>query len=274
MRRVEKLKLVSLFSKLSSSHSLSSGLVWSVGAHGIICGALLGICGAFEPSQSSARSEQLEGAIQVSLIVQQPSSGGQQEEQVVAAPLAEVKPSVEQVATVPLLEPGKPVDKVQKKIIAPVKTLKSEPVKLVKSVANKAAIVSKQNAQAAAGAPAVPTDNQVSDGNGAVGAGTATAPASSVEAGKVDLVPIRRVSPQYPASALRRGIEGKVRLQVLVNAEGGVDEVTVLEATPAGIFEREAVRAVAQWYFAPPKSESRSVRATQTIQFSLRDSKV
>jgi len=57
---------------------------------------------------------------------------------------------------------------------------------------------------------------------------------------------------QYTASAMRAGIEGAVRLQVVVNADGTVGDVMVdrsLDRTHG--LDDEAVKAAKQWQFTP-----------------------
>jgi protein TonB len=58
---------------------------------------------------------------------------------------------------------------------------------------------------------------------------------------------------------------------MLVNPDGSVGQVQVLDARPPGIFEDAVKRTVPQWRFSPGKIEGRPVAAwvVTTIQFNL-----
>jgi len=76
----------------------------------------------------------------------------------------------------------------------------------------------------------------------------APAPPSLVEA-----VPIYRKnpSPPYPRNARRRGYEGKVILEVLVNKEGSVEDLRILESSGYRVLDRAAMKSVQIWLFEP-----------------------
>lgn len=63
--------------------------------------------------------------------------------------------------------------------------------------------------------------------------------------------PIVRIEPKYPVQAARDGKEGWVRLSFTINEVGGVEDVTVLEAEPKRVFNREARRALQKWKYRP-----------------------
>lgn len=83
--------------------------------------------------------------------------------------------------------------------------------------------------------------------------------------------PQRTVPPKFPDSARRKGVEGHVTLQVLINQNGEVERTRVREAQPSGVFEQAAVAAVQQWRFRPARYHGNPVKlwATQTIRFRL-----
>jgi protein TonB len=85
-------------------------------------------------------------------------------------------------------------------------------------------------------------------------------------------VPSRRTSPAYPARARRDGVEGEVRLSLLIDAAGRVAEARVLDATPPGVFDDAAVAAVRTWQFQPARYKGRPVKtwAQQRVAFKLR----
>lgn len=66
-----------------------------------------------------------------------------------------------------------------------------------------------------------------------------------------DAQPIVRIDPKYPPQAAREGKEGWVRLSFTINEVGGVEDVTVIEAEPKRIFDREATRALRKWKYRP-----------------------
>ena len=69
-------------------------------------------------------------------------------------------------------------------------------------------------------------------------------------------------SPRYPADALRAGTSGEVLVEFTVDTDGSVSSARVVRATPARIFDREAVAAVRRWKFAPisaPVTTRRSI---------------
>ena len=59
--------------------------------------------------------------------------------------------------------------------------------------------------------------------------------------------------PPYPALARKRGMEGTVILQVLVNREGGVDDLKIDHSSSYSLLDRAAVKAVRKWSFEPGK---------------------
>jgi TonB family protein len=60
---------------------------------------------------------------------------------------------------------------------------------------------------------------------------------------------IKKVDAQYPSVLRRRGIGGKVRLKVVIHADGTVKDVEVLGGNAA--LAESAENAVRQWRFAP-----------------------
>ena len=62
---------------------------------------------------------------------------------------------------------------------------------------------------------------------------------------------IHRVDPDYPSAAKRDGIRGSVDLEVTVSAQGIVEDVAVMQATPPDLFDKSAVTAVRKWKYDP-----------------------
>lgn len=75
----------------------------------------------------------------------------------------------------------------------------------------------------------------------------------------------------YPAEAKRRGVEGYVLLSVLIDRDGQVERVRVLESEPAGVFDDVASSSIRRWRFRPAEYQGREVKvwARQKIRFDL-----
>jgi protein TonB len=64
-------------------------------------------------------------------------------------------------------------------------------------------------------------------------------------------LPIVKVSPQYPERARKRGIEGYVLIQFTIDELGRVVDPVIIEAEPAGVFDRSAMEAVQRFKYRP-----------------------
>jgi periplasmic protein TonB len=78
------------------------------------------------------------------------------------------------------------------------------------------------------------------------------------------LVPVSTPQPEYPQDALRRGTTGAVTLEFTVNPDGSVGNLTVVNASPRGVFERGVQNTVRRWRFQPIASP-RVVRRTSNF---------
>lgn len=87
------------------------------------------------------------------------------------------------------------------------------------------------------------------------------------------VIPLVRVPPHYPSRALKRHIEGWVKIEFTITASGQVANPTVIAAEPSGIFNDEALAAIAKWKFREKRVDGAPVeqRAVQTLQFRLAD---
>lgn len=77
--------------------------------------------------------------------------------------------------------------------------------------------------------------------------------------------------PGYPPAARRRGIEGKVVLDVLVSAEGQALSVEIARSSGSPLLDEAACDTISRWRFRPAMREKVAVqaRATVPVQFSL-----
>lgn len=87
-----------------------------------------------------------------------------------------------------------------------------------------------------------------------------------------EVMPLVRQSANYPERAKSRKIEGFVTARLSISADGSVTNVEVVAAEPPGIFDREAVRAMYRYRFAPKVVDGQPVAqtATQTVEFKLK----
>lgn len=72
----------------------------------------------------------------------------------------------------------------------------------------------------------------------------------------VERAVVSQVQPRFPEAAMRRRLEGTVELRVRISADGRVENVTVVNADPPNVFDREAVLAVRRWRYAPADAPS------------------
>lgn len=86
-----------------------------------------------------------------------------------------------------------------------------------------------------------------------------------------EVMPLNDVRPEYPYRARQRGIEGHIKLAFTITAAGKVENIRVMEASPANVFDREARRAASRWRFAPRTENGAAVsrEAVKTLHFRL-----
>lgn len=88
-----------------------------------------------------------------------------------------------------------------------------------------------------------------------------------------DVVPPQRIAytaPVYPQVAVSARIEGIVILEATIDAQGVVQNVTVLRSLP--MLDRAAIEAVKQWRYQPTRLNGQAIPIimTVTVHFSLR----
>jgi periplasmic protein TonB len=77
------------------------------------------------------------------------------------------------------------------------------------------------------------------------------------------------VKPNFPRQALQAGIvHGVVTAYVYVRPDGSVSEVRIMSANPPRVFDREVIRALSQWRFAP---EAVGFIAEVPLEFNTKD---
>lgn len=94
------------------------------------------------------------------------------------------------------------------------------------------------------------------------------------EIGGVDIIPMvtKRLKPVYPFRAKRMGITGEVDIRFLVDSNGSVSNIQIINSTPPDVFNESVRRAVSRWRFQPGQKDHRAVNTwmTTTIHFQLR----
>ncbi|MFT4255675.1 MAG: TonB family protein [Pseudoxanthomonas sp.] len=76
-------------------------------------------------------------------------------------------------------------------------------------------------------------------------------------------------SPQYPASAMRRGDTGTVLLRVAVDANGNATHVDFVQRSGSRVLDRAAQDAVRQWRFTPAQRDGQPMAASVDIPISF-----
>lgn len=104
-------------------------------------------------------------------------------------------------------------------------------------------------------------------GSGGGTGGGAYRPGTGIDAPRL----LHEVKADYSESARRRRIEGDVELEIVVNRDGSVGQVTVTKGLGDGLDQR-AVAAVRQWQFSPARrrGEPIDVIVEVSVEFKLR----
>jgi protein TonB len=76
-----------------------------------------------------------------------------------------------------------------------------------------------------------------------------------------DVLALTRVAPQYPAAAIRQGLEGFVVVELTVLRTGAVADVVVVESTHS-VFERAAIEAAGKFRYKPRVVDGETVAVT------------
>lgn len=89
--------------------------------------------------------------------------------------------------------------------------------------------------------------------------------------GYSELIPLVRISPQYPRNAARDRIEGFVVFEVTINPDGTVRSARPIKAQPRGVFESAGMQAIMKWKFKPKVVDGKGVesKGIQQIDFKM-----
>ncbi|OCH09400.1 energy transducer TonB [Aliivibrio fischeri] len=84
-------------------------------------------------------------------------------------------------------------------------------------------------------------------------------------------MPLYRVEPKYPSRALKRGIEGYVIMSFSIDETGKPFAISVQEAKPKRLFDRDAMRALKQWKYQPKLVEGKAIiQQNQTVRLEFK----
>jgi len=124
-------------------------------------------------------------------------------------------------------------------------------------------------------APVAPVESTSSTASGTTTAAAqpgAKAAASTALTVTIQPKPISQPRPAYPATARRRGLEGKVILQVTVGADGAVRAVEVSRGSSYSSLDEAAVAGVWNWRFLPGQvsGEAKEMTISLPVDFRLR----
>ena len=139
---------------------------------------------------------------------------------------------------------GSPAKKSEASAHATKKTIESEKrVSLSNSVS--ATTVSQE-------APVGITGTAASNGNG-LGTGSGVG-AGSGGAQDFNSSVLNYSEPIYPRMALRRGLEGSLRVRIKINSQGIPEETTLLKSSGFDILDNSAMEAIKRWVFVKRES--------------------
>ncbi len=84
-------------------------------------------------------------------------------------------------------------------------------------------------------------------------------------------MPQRPLSIEYPKKARFEEIEGYVLISISITDSGKVEDVTVIESTPEGVFDRTVLRTYRRWKFVMPTVDGKPipVKTNHRIFFKL-----
>jgi len=82
-------------------------------------------------------------------------------------------------------------------------------------------------------------------------------------------VPIEKVDPQYPQSAIRENIDGQVVLYAIIRKDGSVDSIQVVHGIDPRL-DRNSMEALARWKFRPATREGVPVDVEAVVYIPFR----
>ena len=72
---------------------------------------------------------------------------------------------------------------------------------------------------------------------------------------------VKKVPPEFPAEASKKGIStGSVKAKLIIEADGKVSDVEIVEAEPKRVFDRAVKSALMEWKFEPGEKTTHEVK--------------
>jgi protein TonB len=85
-----------------------------------------------------------------------------------------------------------------------------------------------------------------------------------------DAAYLNNPSPSYPAEAKRRGIQGKVLIEVVVKVDGNPQAVEIARSSGHSSLDEAAINAVKNWHFIPAHKGSKTIQASVIVPIEFK----
>ena len=79
---------------------------------------------------------------------------------------------------------------------------------------------------------------------------------------------VSRVNPEYPAMAKQMRLAGKVLVDCVIDTDGGVETVKVVNGNP--LLSGAVTSAVKRWKFSPVQANGKAIRAIAGLTFDFK----
>lgn len=89
------------------------------------------------------------------------------------------------------------------------------------------------------------------------------------ESAAYNAIPLKVKTPKYPRRAAIEGIQGWTRFTFDLDKKGIPRNIRLIESIPAGIFDRDSIRAVKRWKFKPAKDHDGNFIAQHNMDYKM-----
>ena len=73
-----------------------------------------------------------------------------------------------------------------------------------------------------------------------------------------------KIEPKHPTSAYEDGVEGYVVFDSIINENGVLEDIIIIESQPAGVFDQQALKALKFWRYKPAVINGKTVKVKLT----------
>ena len=82
---------------------------------------------------------------------------------------------------------------------------------------------------------------------------------------------IVQIDPIYPEEAYKNLVEGFVMFTGVINEAGSLTEIKIIDSSPKGVFERNAIKALKKWKYMPATIRGKAVKThhTEKLEFKI-----